>query len=322
MHLNRHHLIKTFGLLLLLVILARVDMGEVLDQLGRSDFRYLVPAVLLILPQVGLRALRWQRLLAQQGIQCPFSSALVFYFAAVYIGLITPGRIGELAKCFFLKQNRIAGVAQSLPSVVADRLLDLYVIGLLALGALCYLGLLPIPVWAAILLLTVCGGTPWLVLKWMQHHRGFVTAVERWLLRTVPRWQEPWRNLADGSRNLLTLRLGESITLTLLSYGIYFGQVCLIGRALDLPLGCGGIAMVTAIGILVGYIPITIAGLGTREAAFIYLFGRFGITAAEALGFAFWYNLVYIVCVGSISAVFWIRMPHRQAVKRNLKDSC
>lgn len=302
-------------------IIATVDIGEVIDHLRSSDYRYLVPVVLMIFPQVALRSLRWQRLMAQQGIACPYRTALVFYFAAIYIGLVTPGRMGELGKCLFLKQNRIAGVAQSLPSVLVDRLLDLYILGLLALGALYHIDLLPITPLTAALLAATLAGLPWFLFKWFQTDERLNAFIDGWLSRFTPRWQEAWRAFVGGSRPLFSPRLAESVALTILSYTIYFAQVCLIGQSIELPLACGDIAMVTAIGILVGYVPITIAGLGTREATLIFLFGQFGISASSALSFAFLYNLVYIVCVGVISAVFWIRMPHRQALKSTLKDS-
>ena len=105
------------------------------------------------------------------------------------------------------------------------------------------------------------------------------------------------------------------LLLTVASYGIYFLQTFFIARSIGLGLDYLTIAMVVSIAILVGFIPVTIAGLGTREAVFIFLLGRFGISSASALSFAFLYNLVYIVCVGLISAVFWMRLPNRREVK-------
>ncbi len=319
--MKRHRLIKSIGLVALIAIIASVDLGQVAHHIRNSDYRYLIPVIGLIFPQVALRALRWQRLMAQQGINCPIRTAMVFYFAAIYIGLITPGRMGEVVKSFFLKQNRIAGVAQSLPSVLLDRLLDVYVLGLLALCALYFMDILPVASWVFALLAVIVAVSPWLILKGGRAGGRWGAAVDAWLLRINPRWQEAWRAFADGSRSLFTPRLVEALSLTLLSYALYFTQVCLIGQAVDLPLDCGPIVMVTAVAILVGYVPITIAGLGTREAVLLFFFGQYGIPAASVLSFAFWYNLVYIVCVGLISAFFWFRLPHRQSLKSRLRES-
>jgi len=318
---KRQYSIKAIGLILLLVILAKVDLTQVFACLRSSHPLYLIPVVLMIFPQIALRSLRWQRLMAQQGIACSFRAAQMFYFAGIYIGLITPGRVGELVKCVFLKQNRIAGITQSLPSVLLDRLLDLYVLGLLAWWALYKMNLLPIDSWAAAFTAIIFSILPWLLLKWAKKTSRVASIFNGGLKRWAPGWQEPWRNFIDGSRDLLSPRLAESVMLTVLSYAIYFGQVCLIGQAVDLPISCVNIAMVTAVGILVGYAPVTIAGLGTREATLIFLFGQYGIPAENALSFAFLYNLVYIICIGFISAAFWLKMPHRHALKNTLKSS-
>jgi uncharacterized protein (TIRG00374 family) len=318
--LIRHHLIKAIGLILLLVIIASVDLGQVVHHLRNSDYRYLIPVVFLIIPQVALRALRWQRLMAQQGIKCPFRLAFMFYFAAIYIGLITPGRMGELAKCYFIKQNAIASVSRALPSVLIDRVLDLYFLGVLALAALYHIGLLPVPPWAAVLVVVAAGVLPWLILKWPGDNNGPMPRIGTLLSRVATRWGDSWFAVIEGAQSLLSPRLIEAILLTAFSYAVYFWQTCLIGRAIGIPLDCVTIAMVVAIGILIGYVPITIAGLGTREVVLIYFFGRFGITAASALSFAFLYNLVYIVCVGIISAIFWMKLPNRQELKNVQKD--
>ena len=319
MPLKRHLLIKSIGLVVLIFIIARVDLGEVAYQIRHSDYRYLLPVIGLIFPQVALRALRWQRLMAQQGIDCPIRAALAFYFAAIYIGLITPGRVGEVGKCYFLKQNGIAGVAQSLPSVLLDRLFDLYVLGLLAMGALWFMDILPVASWVFALLAVLAAFSPWLILKRVRVGGRLGAAIDGWLLRINPRWREAWHVFFDGSRSLFTPRLIEALSLTILSYTIYFAQICLIGKSVDLPLSCALIGMVTAVAILVGNMPLTIAGLGTREATLLYLFGQYGLSAASVLSFAFWYNMVYIVCIGLISAYFWIRVPHRQTIKCRLK---
>jgi uncharacterized protein (TIRG00374 family) len=164
------------------------------------------------------------------------------------------------------------------------------------------------------------GILPWFILKWKGKDQPLLSRIGIWLSSRNSRWGESWREFVQASRELLSPRLLDSLLLTALSYAIYFGQTYLIGLAIGLPLDYITVAMVVAIGILVGYIPITFAGLGTRDAALIFLFGRYGITAASALSFAFLYNLVYIACVGMISVFFWMRLPNRGELKRMPKE--
>lgn len=54
---------KAIGLILLAVILFHVDLGEVWLQLRLSDPVLIAAAIILIVPQVAVRAFRWQKCL-------------------------------------------------------------------------------------------------------------------------------------------------------------------------------------------------------------------------------------------------------------------
>jgi glycosyltransferase 2 family protein len=311
---------KAIGLVLFAVILYHVDLEEVWRQLKLSDPFLVAAAVLLILPQVALRAFRWQKMLARQTIYCPFRFALSFYFAGIYIGLMTPGRLGEIAKAFFLKQSGLASLSQSMPSIIVDRCLDLYCLLMFAVISLYPLGLgLQSPMVAGIICIAL-GVTPWLVLYFWRSSGLPISIRNSISSRLSTKWVETFESFNAVVEQLVSRQVVFMLLITVASYGIYFLQTYLIGRSVGLDIGFSAIAMIVSIAILVGFIPVTIAGLGTREAVFIFLFGRFGISSASALSFAFLYNLVYIACVGIISAIFWMRLPNRQELKNVQKE--
>ena len=100
---------------------------------------------------------------------------------------------------------------------------------------------------------------------------------------------------------------------TVAGYAVFFIQTKTIGYALDMPADFMTIAMIVSLGILVGFIPVTFAGLGTRDAVLIYLFGQVGVGTAPALGFAILYIFVNVICLGIISSIFWFFLPQRPA---------
>ena len=63
--------LKAIGLILLAVILYHVDLEEVWRQLKLSDPVLLAAAIILIVPQVALRAFRWQKMLNPTGDSLP-----------------------------------------------------------------------------------------------------------------------------------------------------------------------------------------------------------------------------------------------------------
>jgi len=306
---------KLIGLVILAIILYHVDLEEVWHQLKLSDPLLIGVAIILIFPQIALRAFRWQKMLARQAIHCPLRFALSVYFAGIYIGLMTPGRLGEIAKAYFLKQRGLASFSQALPSIIADRCIDLYCLVVLAVASLYPLKLgIESPVIANLICIAVAV-VPWLILYYWRF--GRVSGLIRELIsaRLANKWAEAFETFSQATGRLISFQIAYMLILTVASYGIYFLQTYLIGRSVGLGLDFSTIAMIVSIAILAGFIPVTIAGLGTREAVFIFLFGRLDISPASALSFAFLYNLVYIVCVGLISAVFWMRLPNRREVK-------
>lgn len=315
--LNKRYLVKSVGIILLVVILFNVNLAEVIRHLQQCDPAAMVLAILLIVPQVALRAVRWKGLLALQGVHCTWGRVLSFYFAATFAGLVTPGRLGEFTKSIFLKQHGLATIAYSLPSVLADRLFDLCVLAVIAMLALTPFDLFPRAGAIAGFGLAMLTLLAFFGLKWLCTSDRMVLLASRLKAHLGQNWSGSLEDFVRGGRALISFKLLATLMLTVASYGLYFTQTYLIGRAIGLPLGYTQIAVVVAAGILIGYIPITVAGLGTREAVFIFLFGRLGIPTAGALSFAFLYNLVYIAAVGVISAGFWMKLPDRQALKNS-----
>lgn len=312
--LKGSHILKSIGLIILAVILYHVDLYEVWRQLKVSDPLFIAAAIILILPQVALRAYRWQQMLALEDINCPFRLALSFYFAGIYIGLMTPGRLGEMAKAFFLKKRNLASFSQTLPSIIADRCFDLYFLIIVAAISLYFLGLGVKSLSAGVLITLIVGGAPWLLIFIWRSGR-----LSNWIGTVIAdRWGDKWSGSFESSsgvvERLVSTRVTYMMALTIASYGVYFLQTWLIACSVGLELNFTTVAMVVSIAILIGYVPITIAGLGTRDAVFIYLFEQFGVSVTSALSFAFIYNLIYIVCMGGVSALFWLAIPRTERI--------
>ena len=306
------HFHKSIGLIILAVILYYVDLNEVCQQLKNSTPIYIVAAILLILPQVSLRAHRWQKMLVVEDIRCTFRRALSFYFAGIYIGLMTPGRLGEVAKAYFLKKCGLASFSQTLPSIIADRCFDLYFLSLLAATSLYFIGIgITSPI-VGVLITLIIGGAPLLLICIWRSGRFSDWIGDVVFKRWGQKWGASYKSFSRTTDRLLSARMTYMMALTIASYGIYFLQTWLIGRSVGLELNYATISKVVSIAILIGYAPITIAGLGTREAVLIYLFDKFGVSVASALSFAIIYNLVYIVCMGVVSMLFWLTLPRNE----------
>ena len=306
---KHRYLTKSIGIILLMVILTRVDLEDVGRQLQDCRLSLIALAIFLILPQVALRAYRWQALLARLSIRCPWWQSLNVYFAGIFIGLVTPGRLGELAKGVFLKQYGMASISRSLPSVLADRFMDLLVLMILAFLALPHFNLMPHAGKLSAVFFGLLTAAIALGLKWMMASRKLHVIAQKMKSRLKGNWSGSVDDFVTASRTLVSKGLLASLVWTIAGYAVFFLQTNTIGRALGLPADFMTIAMVVSISILVGFIPITFAGLGTRDAVLIILFGQAGVDQSAALSFAILYIFVNVICLGAISFIFWFCLP-------------
>ena len=122
------------GLIILLYILLNIDINQSINILFDLNIFYFLMAVLLNIPQLFLKSYRWRYLLKQQGILYSPIESFLIYMSSLYIGFITPGRIGEFVKTIYLKSEKGLMLSKGFSSVLVDRLFDLYF--LLILGFL------------------------------------------------------------------------------------------------------------------------------------------------------------------------------------------
>jgi uncharacterized protein (TIRG00374 family) len=128
--------LRYLGFLVFAFLIWYVGPRNLLQTLAGTQFSYLFAALVLNLPLIILKTCRWRVLLGEAGINLPLIAASRAYAAGVFLGCLTPGRLGEFLKVVYVTQSSGVGTGKALPSVLIDRLYDLYflfVLGLIGL---------------------------------------------------------------------------------------------------------------------------------------------------------------------------------------------
>lgn len=81
-------------------------------------------------------------------------------------------------------------------------------------------------------------------------------------------------------------RLPAIVALSVLGYGFFVGSAWVVAGALDLEVGLLGLAWMRGQVFLATLIPITIGGMGVREAGFVGFMALYSVDGVDALGFA------------------------------------
>ena len=124
------------------VLVGYGDFGSTIDEIGNLPISYLLAGLGLALSNYLLRFLRWAFYLKVLKIEAPVVISALVFLSGLAMS-ITPGKAGELVKCYLLNSKTQVPVSRSAPVVVMERLTD--VISVIILGLTGFV-LLPVPV--------------------------------------------------------------------------------------------------------------------------------------------------------------------------------
>ena len=92
-------------------------------RLSRIDLRWLGFCMALTILQLLLEAIVWQWLLWSQRIRHPYPKTLVAFLASQYLGLVTPGHVGEFLSAGYISMDTGITFGYALSSVVMKKVL-------------------------------------------------------------------------------------------------------------------------------------------------------------------------------------------------------
>jgi hypothetical protein len=276
---------RLIGLAVFVLILAKIDLKEALAVLAKTNIWFVILSIVLQGVALLVTTYRWQLIMRRLDIHIPYIDSVQHQLIGTAAAVVTPGQIGEFVKVLYHKKYGYP-YSTSLASVIVDRLFDLLM--LLSFGGIALATLIGIPTPYTILL--TCLGvavviSALLLSRWKDRGAPRVAAL---LARLSP---VKYRQIVLDDTERLTRRLGEFSPLFLLScallsvfnYALLVYRIYVLVLALHIQVPFLYFAMVVPLMRLVGLLPISISGIGTREVTVIYLLNKVGVPAEASL---------------------------------------
>ena len=256
---------------------------------------WLCAALAVTFAGVVLSALRWQRVLAALELAASTPTLVRHYLAGQFVGNFLPTTIGGDV----LRVSRLSATNGETPrtvaSVLLERLTGWLVLPFLTLFALLvYPGLrrvAPVPsstaMWVAILTLVALGAV--VTMAASPRLGGRLTSTDGWKRFTgaVHLGLDRVRRRPGLAFEILTVGFAYQLAVMLAAF--------LSAKALGLNVGWTAILAFFPIVAIVQVLPLTVGGLGTREAALVFFLHPLGIADADAFALGL---LIYLVNLG------------------------
>lgn len=263
---------------LLAIVAASIDWDAVSTGLRMASWGFVAGAVAIFFVAFVLAALRWRALLESAWVHVSHFEALRAYFMGMFSNNLLPTGYGGDAVRAWVVGTTGKPLARSLISVVVDRIS--------ALACLLVVAWIS----AAVIAEEIPGGLVMLLgiatgLSAAAGIVGLVIARRRGLGRFLPDAIRPWTaEIANVIRAYEHDRrlIAEVAGLGLIYQALILTGFWFIAEALGLDLNPAELAVVVPPVLLAALLPISVAGFGVREGAFVVLLGEFGISSADA----------------------------------------
>ena len=272
---------------ILAAVYTQVDIAQFAAAFAQVDPLWLTAGLVMFLPLIAAPAWRLRILAAAEGRLGLWQASKLILMSST-LNLVLPSKLGDLAKAYAIADMGLMRGAPAFSLAVFEKALDLA-----ALLLVCAVALLSADIGSDLHLplgISVAGAAVACAL--MLSSRRIADRLFALLTRIVPtrfadkleRLRAAWRDLLtwfwrNRSRALFVLGLSVAI------WAVAMTQIWVFARALTPSVPFDETLARAPLAVLFGLLPITIAGIGTRDAAIVYFFAPFmAIPAAAALG--------------------------------------
>ena len=282
--------LRFLGIVAFLIVLLRLPRSHDV-QLARIDLRWLGFCMLLTILQLLLEAFVWQALLSTQRIRYPYPKTLLTYLSSQYLGLVTPGHVGEFLAAGYISVDTGITFGYALSSIVMKKALawattvGFGVWGLQLLSQLSLVkGVQRLVVASVIVLLVLSAG----IGLWVVSLRRMARKWEK-----LSPWQIDMTELWSGMRHLVSARLLLPLGVSVLTFSILFFQLDAVLHSLGIALPFTRVAQIVAFSRIAAKVfPISAVGFGSKDAAVIWMLTQQGFDPTVGLAA----TLLLLIC--------------------------
>ncbi len=290
--LNSSFWLKLIGFILLFYLVYKVGWKETLISIKKVAVIHILIAVLILWTAYSLKSIRWRIISNSYGIPLEKYKALQVFFIGLFLGNITPGKIGDFGRLLYLK-NDLPSQKVGWSSLIMDRFFDVICLLIFSFIAIIYyqlsFSILKLPNnYDSILLWCVIGIGIFLLFF------GFKNKIKRLL--------KPWWK-AFNSNDLGWLRGIQSFLITCVSMILIYGVFNYIAWVMDIDINHLGLFLGTFILGILTLLPITILGIGVRETSLVIIFQLYHLPAEDAIALSL--IIFFLQLISFVPGAIW-----------------
>ncbi len=282
----------------MILLIKRVQGEEIISAFRSARISLIVLALLLLIPNIYLQFFKWRYLVRLLKPDVANREIIQSLFAGFTFGFITPGRLGEFGRAFFIKDCswvKLLGVS------AIDKLFSLSIVIFWgAIGLIFFIGrrldvytFVPMIVFIIIALMVI-----YYILLHPSVIKSFLYSIN-----IILPFREKIKLLMSSLDNFHKPQAFRLMFLNFCFFCVFLFQYCLLASAFETTYFPLTFLALSSVMLVKSMLPISIGDLGVRESAAVFFLGKIGLaesTAFNASILLFIINLVIPSLIGLV----------------------
>ncbi|MBN1860542.1 MAG: flippase-like domain-containing protein [Candidatus Thermoplasmatota archaeon] len=306
------------GIAILIYILWKFDIEKILSVFSTLNPLYIIlcflsmPAFLLFL------TIEWQLILKRQCIQVSYTYALKNMFIGYFYGFITPGGFGNYLRALYLRDESNAPLPKCISNIITFNTIDTITLFVLSsIGGLFLIGQYPYLVFLSLLCLFTVIVVFAFFLRQKKSKELFSRLLKTQIFQTIQQYiTDPIDTFYEDLPTFKDLRL--PFLVSIVGWIVFFTELYLIAGLFNIHLPFLTLFFILAIAASIAAIPISLYGLGTRDAALVALLSLYNIPPENCISFTLLWFTIFWVTPSIIGVVITLLEHQRSPVRKTL----
>ncbi len=300
-------LLPIIGIILFVYILWRFNIEKILSVFSTINPLYGALCLLGIPVIFFVINIQWQMILKRQCIHVSFIYSLKNLFIGYFYGFITPGGFGAFLRALYLKNESKTPLPKCISNIITFNTLDYITIFILgSIGGLFLLGQYPYLFILILILLFIVSFLFIFFLRQQTSKHLFEKLLHTQIFQFIQHYvEDPIESFYEDLPSFKSLLL--PFLVSFFSWVVLFTELYLIAQLFNIHIPYITFIFMVAIAGSIATIPISIYGLGTRDATLVALFSLYNIPPENSISFSlFWFTVFMVIpsIIGACITVF------------------
>ena len=286
-------LLHSLGFVLLYFVIRNLDFHLIKENFSLFKAWKIATGLGILLLVYLIKTYRWLTITRSFGMKATYGTLLVFFLFSGLLSTITPGRLGEFSRIWFIQKQYKAGITVSTSSVLLDRIWDVLVLSMIGgISMVLVISRFSIEWYTMALMGMIFLFALGIILfPGILFRPAMAIAGNRPIREELENIYRVWK----GNRIGLII---PGFSTSLLAFGLLSIIPVMLSADLNAPVNYGTSVTAVSISNILSFLPVTVAGFGTRE----FIFTRVWAIQDYPAHIAVSVSTIYFICtyIGSM----------------------